>query len=176
MFALKHQLLSETSTPTQSFVITSKRVKSNTTLNGDKRFFFPLTSPLLCSPRLQHTHTHTELSTSRKNRLRTQIPVQTDHRVEADERRQRRSTMKIPFANWKLLAECGGNWFSDVSKLETEGGGQNEKFGEWKVLTKLESHAQFLVGYWCMSPTSMSTLLWETPLPAVLSWSVKRAS
>ena len=147
----------------------------------EMRFFSTdITTSLLPPPATHtytHTHTHhTQFSTSQKNSLRTKILVQTDHGVEADERRQRRFTMKIHLANWKLLAKCGGNWFSDVSKLETEGGGQDEKFGEWKVLTKLESHVQFLVGYRCISPTSMSTLLWETPLQAVLSWSVKRAS
>ena len=105
----------------------------------EMRFFFHwhhhFSAPPACNTHIHtHTHTHThhtQFSTSQKNSLRTKILVQTDHGVEADERRQRRFTMKIHLANWKLLAKCGGNWFSDVSKLETEGGRTGWKI--WRV-------------------------------------------
>ena len=40
--------------------------------------------------------------------------------------------------------------FLEVLHLGMGGGEQNEIFGEWKGLTKLESSIHFWVGYWCI--------------------------
>ena len=146
----------------------------------EKRDFFPHWHRYFSAHPTCNTHTHTHTHTiqhilkEHSREQKSQFKLTVELRLMRGDKEH--SLWRFMLDNWKLLAKCGGNWFSDVSKLETEGGGQDEKFEEWKVLTKLESHIPFLVGYRCVSPTSRSTLLWETPLQGVLSWSVNRTS
>lgn len=95
MFAFKCQLLSAASTSTQSFVITSKCVKSTTTLNDDKRYF-PQMSPPFCPPSPTHTH---NLAHPKEATERTEIPFQAGYRLEADERRGKRCPIEVNLVN-----------------------------------------------------------------------------
>jgi len=175
MFAFKCQLLCETSTSTQWFVITSKCTKSTTALNGDKRFF-PQTSHLSACPYSNtHTHTHTRACTHAHMHTIQHLPKKQPREQKSQfkltaEFRSENSLWRVRLVHWKCLAKCSENWF--FRSFAFGNGRRRTEWDIWRVEGTHKTGKQYsLLGGLLVHLTSMPTRLGETPLWTVGSWS-----